>query len=203
MEKSKTIYQIFLSLISISVLLFFMGCNLINLDKTEPEKTFFSFDKITHKTLSRNNQKQFSNLMLLEFTSTSDFKGNQFVYKNKNHYIKDYYNRFFSPPEKMIKNLCAQWFNSTKSQVSFSDLILKGEILEIYCDRTDSRQSSAIIKIRFNLIEYNKTDKTIMQKDLSSSINFNNFTPDNLITAWTKCLEEIFENLESEISATI
>ncbi|MCK5310562.1 MAG: hypothetical protein KAJ62_00535 [Desulfobacteraceae bacterium] len=203
MKKSKAIYYIFSSLISVYVLLFFAGCNLISLDKTEPEKTFFSFNEIEGSTIIKKNQKLFSSLMLMEFTATSDFKGNQFIYKNKNHYFKDYYNRFFSPPAKMIKNKCAKWLNSTKSQISFSDLILKGEILEIYCDRTNNKQSAAIIKIRFSLIEYNKTNKIIMQKDLLSGVKFNNFTPDNLITAWTNCLEEIFKNLEYEISSSI
>ena len=121
----------------------------------------------------------------------------------KNNYIKDYYNRFFSPPEKAIQTQCAKWFNITKSQGSLPDLILKGEILEIYCDRTDKNAPLAIIKIRFSLIDYKKTDKPIFEKDLFSGVKLNNFTPENLITAWTTCLEKIFENLESEISSAI
>ena len=121
----------------------------------------------------------------------------------KNNYIKDYYNRFFSPPEKAIQTQCAKWFNITKSQGSLPDRILKGEILEIYCDRTDKNAPLAIIKIRFSLIDYKKTDKPIFEKDLFSGVKLNNFTPENLITAWTTCLEKIFENLESEISSAI
>ena len=212
MKNSKTRHQIFLLLISIFVLLFLQACNLINLDKTEPEKAFFSFDEIKDNKPLNNRKKLSSDLILMEFTAISEFRGNQFIYKNNSHYIKDYYNRFFTPPEKKIQNKCAQWLNSadifnsassTKSTISFSDFILKGKILEIYCDRSDSNASYAIIKIRFNLIEYNETNKAIMEKDLSSMIKFNSFTPANLITAWTKCLEDIFKDLESEISSAI
>jgi hypothetical protein len=203
MKKSKTIYQASLSLISIYILLFFTGCNIINLNKAEPEKTFFSFGELRSTALSEKDQKLFSNIMLLDFTSMSDYKGSQFIYKSRNHYIKDYYNRFFFPPEKMIKNQCAQWFNSTKSKVSFSDLVLKGEILEIYCDRTTNNSPLAKISIRFSLIEYNKTDRTIIKKDISSGVKFKSFTPDNLVTAWTTCLENIFTDLETEILSVI
>ncbi|MCP4748151.1 MAG: hypothetical protein GY874_18750 [Desulfobacteraceae bacterium] len=61
----------------------------------------------------------------------------------------------------------------------------------------------AIIKIRFSLIDYKKTDKPIFEKDLFPGVKLNNFTPENLITAWTTCLEKIFKNLESEISSAI
>lgn len=211
MERRKTTYQIFLSIISIYILFFFSGCNLINLNKAEPEKTYYAFNEIENYKGSKMNQTLSSELILMQFTSTPEFRGNKFIYKKKNQYIKDYYNRFFFPPEKMIQSIYAKWLNnskifktvSTKSQASSSDLILKGKILEIYCDRTEHATSYAIIKIRFSLIKYNAADKTIVEKDLYSKVKFNDFSSDNLINAWTKCLEKIFQNLESEISSAI
>ncbi|MCD4743850.1 MAG: hypothetical protein K8R67_15415 [Desulfobacteraceae bacterium] len=211
MEKRKTTYQIFLSLISIYILFFFSGCNLINLNKTEPEKTYYAFNEIENHKGSKKHQPLSSELILMQFTSTPEFRGNKFIYKKKNQFVKDYYNRFFFPPEKMIQSICAKWLNnseifktvSTKSQASSSDLILKGKILEIYCDRTEHTTSYAIIKIRFSLKKYNAADKTIVEKDLYSKIKFNDFSSDNLINAWKKCLEKIFQSLESEISSVI
>ncbi len=207
MKKSKTAYQIFLSLITISILFVLSSCNLITLNKTEPEKRFFSFDKIENEKQTNKIKTLASDLILMEFTTAAEFKTNQFIYKTKNHYIKDYYNRFFSSPEKMVQNGCLQWFEnagvfhniSTKSQISFSDLVLKGKILEIYCDRTDSTEPFAIIKIKFNLIEYNKKDKTILEKDFYSKVKLSNFSAENLVAAWSRCLKNIFQNLESEM----
>ena len=211
MKKNKTTYRIFLFLISTYILLFFQGCNLISLDKTEPAKAYYSFNEIENPKLSKKNQKLLSDLILMQFTSTPEFRGNRFIYKKKNQYIKDYYNRFFLPPEKLIQHLCAKWLNnseifktvSTKSQASSSDLILKGKILEIYCDRGENRASYAIIKIRFSLMEYDKTDKAILEKTLHSRVKFNNFSSDNLVIAWTKCLKNIFQNLESDIASAL
>jgi len=203
MKNNRISYQILILSISIFVLLFFTGCSIINLNKKEPEKTFFTFGDLKANPSKKNDQETFAKLLILDFTANADFKGRQFIYKGRNHFYKDYYNRFFISPEKMIKNKCAQWFRSKKSQLLFSDFILQGEILEIYCDRTEKRNPGAIIKIRFKLIEYNKTNKTLVEKDLYSGVKFSNFTPDNLMTAWTKCLKNIFTELESEISPLI
>ena len=211
MKKSKTSQQILLSLTSAFILLIFAGCSIISLDKKEPEKTFFAFNEISNnKSATKSNPLPIS-LVLMEFTAAPDFKTNQFIYKKGSQYIKDYYNRFFSPPEKMIQTKYAKWLIntgllknvSTKSQASFSDFILKGELLEIYCDRTKSTTSYAIIKIRFSLIKYIEADKTIMEKDLYSRVEFKHFSADDLVEAWTKCLQNIFQTLNSEISSNI
>ncbi len=211
MKKNKTTYQIFLAICSIFILLFFQSCNIISLDKTEPEKTYYSFNKLEKSKASRKHQQRSIDLILMQFTATSEFRGNQFIYKKKNQYIKDYYNRFFMPPEKMIQTMCVKWISSTgiyenvstKSEIKLSDHVLKGKILEIYCDRSDTDTSHAILKIKFSLIEYNETNKIIMEKDLYSNVKFKNFSSDNLIIAWTKCLENILQNLEPEILSTI
>jgi hypothetical protein len=211
MKKNKTTYRIFSFLISIYILLFSPGCNLISLDKIEPAKTYYSFNEIENSKLSKRDQRLLSDLILMQFTSAPEFRGNRFIYKKKNQYIKDYYNRFFLPPEKLIQPICAKWLNnseifktaSTKLQTSPLNFILKGEILEIYCDRGEKKVSYAIIKIRFSLMKYDKTDKAIMEKDLYSRVKFNDFSSDNLIIAWTECLKNIFQNLESEISSVL
>ena len=210
MKNNKTTQQIFLSLIGL-LLLIFSGCSIISLDKKEPEKKYFSFSQTNNLKQTTKSKSFPTDLILMGFTAASEFKTNQFIYKNENQYIKDYYNRFFLPPEKMIQKKCTGWLKntglfknvSTKSRLSLSDFILKGKLLEIYCDRTSISTAFAIIKIRFNLIEYNKTDKTIMEKDLHSRVEFKHFSADNLINAWTKCLEDIFQNLESEIISSI
>ncbi len=211
MKINNTTYQIFLSILSVFILLFLQSCNIISLDKTEPAKTYYSFNKLEKSKASQKSQQRSVNLVLMQFTATSEFRGNQFIYKKNNQHIKDYYNRFFMPPEKMIQTMCANWLKdagifkkvSRKSQISFSDKILKGKIIEIYCDRSDTDTSYAIIKIKFSLIEYNETNKTIMEKDLYSKVKFKGFSSDNLIIAWTKCLKNILQNLESEISSVI
>ena len=211
MKKNKTAQQIFLSFLSIFILLVFYSCSIINLDKKEPGKTFFVFNEINNDKPATKSKPLPIDLVLMEFTAASEFKTNQFVYKRKNQYIKDYYNRFFLPPEKMIQTKCATWLGntglfkdvSTKSQASFSDYILKGELLEIYCDRTENTVSYAIIKIRFRIIKYNKTDKTIMEKDIYSKVEFKHLSAGNLVNSWTKCLKNIFQNLGHEISSNI
>ena len=211
MKKSKADQQILLSFISIFILLVFAGCSIISLDKKEPGKTFFVFNEISDNKEATKSKPLPVSLVLMEFTAAPDFKTNQFIYKRGNQYIKDYYNRFFSPPEKMIQTKCAKWFIntgllknvSTKSQASSSDFILKGELLEIYCDRTKNTTSYAIIKIQFSIIRYSEPEKTIMEKDLYSKVEFKHFSAEDLVDAWTKCLHNIFQTLNSEISSNV
>lgn len=211
MKKNRIFKQILLPYISILIILLFSGCSIISLDKKEPEKKFYSFNQINSLQQSIKSKTLLVTLVLMDFTSTSEFNTDQFIYKKKNQYIKDYYNRFFLPPEKMIQTQCTEWLKntdlfkkiSTESQLALSDFVLKGKLLEIYCDLTNSSASYAIIKIQFSLIKYDKTDKIVMQKDLYSRVEFKNFSSENLVNAWTKCLENIFQNLESEISSHI
>jgi len=180
--------------------IFCPGCNFISLDKAEPPKTYFPFDEIIDARASNKNKKILNNYKTMEFTAGSKFKGKQFIYKKNNQYIKDYYNRFFALPEKEIQNICEKWFGITGVCDSSPNRVLKGKILEIYCDRTNDNNPVAIIKIRFTIINFKNIDKIIMQKDFYSGVKFNNFTPENLVKAWSICLKQILKNLETKIS---
>ncbi len=203
MNRKKAINKISFLAAGISILMLCSGCNLIELDKPEPEKTYYSFNAVKNQKKAFAGKSIPADLILLQFTAAPEFRGKKFIYKKNNKYIKDYYNRFFSPPEKMIQTICAKWLNktglfktvSTRSQADSRDYILKCELLEIYCDITEKKKLCAIIKTRFTLMKYGAADKVIMEKEIYGTTGFHDFSPDNLINAWSQSLEEIFIKL--------
>ena len=203
-KQTNRLMSLFLVCFALTPVLF-SGC-LFNTENTNHLKSFYTFTVEPEGSGSKDPVTD-GELFVMDFTISSEYSGNSFVYKENNRLITDYYNRFLIPPEKLIKEKCAFWMDSaavfnavfTDNRVLPPKFILSARITELVCDISQSKTPRAGIEISFTLIRHDSSDDILLNTTIKAEKHLTEFTPETLVSGYNECLEEIFLHLEKRI----
>lgn len=202
----------FRTTILISLLaLILSGC--INLRVKNPEQRQYAFTVTCPSKVE--NKKSTKTQHILEVSTpqiTSMFDSSKFVYRYSNiNYTSDYYNTFFdSPSLQLHQNLinCLQMsklfsYVAANTYPKKSDYILKSYVKELYADYENSKLPRAVLSITFVLFDNTDKHNILLNKTFREVIPLKQKTSDALMYAWNMALQNILDQMITDLNKKI
>ncbi len=144
-------------------------------------------------------------LMIATPTIAAQFQNNTFVYRTSAiHYLTDYYNAFFIPPNLQIKQLITEYLSHAglfqqvvgQSNIMRADLILQTEITALYADYRNSNYPKGVIAMQFMLLNKEaKKSEILFNTTFSETIPLQQKDSQSLVLAWNQGLQKILKQL--------
>jgi hypothetical protein len=153
-------------------------------------------------------------LEVRHFTIDSAFSGKGFVYRiGEFEYESDFYNELLVSPSAMITEKARNWLSESGlfkrvldsgSQIDPTHII-EANITGFYGNFRDKVSPIAVMETRIFLLKVNpgKDPSLVFGKTYKSSIGVDAKSPEGLIKALGRCLEEIMTALEKDLAENI
>ncbi len=153
-------------------------------------------------------------LEVRHFTIDSAFSGKGLVYRiGEFEYESDFYNELLVSPSAMITEKARTWLSEsglfkrvldTGSQIDPTHII-EANITAFYGNFRDKSSPTAVMEMRIFLLKVNpgKDPSFIYGKTYKSSIGVDSKSPEGLVNALGRCLEEILTTLEKDLAENI
>ena len=188
---------------------FMAGC--INLEKSYPEKRYFTLDASREKDVSSPDKGEV--LTVRRFRVSPKYEGKGLVYRLDDlSYESDFYNEFFIPPASMFteeirKRLAGSGLLKhvvDPASLLDSTYILEGAVTALYGDYRVSTAPKAILEIQFFILqETAASPKIIFQSQYHKEEHFKNDTPDALVKSWNAAFNQILTEFETDLKEYI
>lgn len=207
LEMENIMSRTLISITLLATLVAISGCGNI-LAKPYPEKTRYAFAAPMPSEAKPPGTLQ--PLRLSTPRAEPPYDGLSLVYKTgASTYATDYYNTFIAPPDRLLAGEMEQYLSrcgifSTVSSgaVGAYRYLLEGDVVQLYGDFTSKSASTAVISLRFFLIDdENAAAKVLLQKTYRQTEPIPAATPDALLAGWNRALGAIMEQLAGDIEA--
>ncbi len=151
-------------------------------------------------------------LKVLNFRISEEFDLRNFIIlREKNRYIKEYYNKFMINPSSMLTKETRNWFANrgyfqavlTEGTIVDADYILEGNVISIYGDFRDLKKPEAVIEVQFQLVETTGSNNLILSKIYSDREELDDNTSEELIEAYERAFENILQRLADDIASQL
>ena len=204
--KKKTLLIIIVVFGLFSVLI---GC--INLEKSYPEKHYFTLDASREKDVASPDKGEV--LTVRRFRVSPKYEGKGLVYRLKElSYESDFYNEFFIPPASMFTEEIRKRLEGSgllkhvvdPSSLLDSTYILEGAVTALYGDYRVSTAPKAVLEIQFFLLQQTDVSpKIIFQSQYHKEEPLNGNTPDALVKSWNTAFNRILTEFETDLKEYI
>ena len=153
-------------------------------------------------------------LEVSHFTIDSAFSGKGLVYRiGEFEYESDFYNELLVSPSAMITEKARTWLYESGffkrvldsgSQIDSTHLI-EGNITELYGDFRDKSSPTAVMEMRIFLLKVNpgKDLSFVFGKTYKSTAGVDSKSPEGLVKALGRCLEDIMMALERNLAENL
>jgi len=153
-------------------------------------------------------------LEVRHFTIDSAFNGKGLVYRiDELEYESDFYNEFLVSPSAMITEKARTWLSESGlfkrvldpgSQIDPTHII-EGNITGFYGNFRDKAAPTAVMEMRIFLLKVNPGIEPtfVFGKTYKSYIGVGSKSPEGLVKALGRCLEEILTTLEKDLAENI
>jgi len=153
-------------------------------------------------------------LEVRHFTIDSAFSGKGLVYRiGEFEYESDFYNELLVSPSAMITEKARTWLSESGlfkrvldpgSQIDPTHII-EANITGFYGNFRDKAAPSAVIEMRIFLLKVypGKDPSFVFGKKYKSSIGVDSKSPEGLVKALGRCLEEIMTTLEKDLAKNL
>ncbi len=153
-------------------------------------------------------------LEVRHFTIDSAFSGKGLVYRiGEFEYESDFYNELLVSPSAMITEKARTWLSESGlfkrvldpgSQIDPTHII-EANITGFYGNFRDKAAPTAVMEMRIFLLKENpgKDPSFVFGKTYKSSIGVDSKSPEGLVNALGRCLEEILTTLEKDLVENI
>lgn len=186
-----------------------IGC--INLEKSFPEKRYFTLDASRDGSISSPDTGKV--LTVRRFRVSPQYESKGLVYRLKElSYESDFYNEFFISPVSMFTEEIGKRLTGSglfkhvvdPSSLLDSTYILEGTVTALYGDYRVSTAPKAVMEIQFFLIqETDSNPKIIFKSQYHKEEPFSGNTPDALVKSWNSALNQILTEFETELKNNI
>lgn len=187
----------------------FNGC--MNLDRTSINRNRFVIDISSQS--ERAEPQTGKTLKVRTFNISNRFNCKSLVYKTgPASYQSDFYNSFLISPEEMITENTISWLRKSGlfasipdiSSKADADLLMEGDIEQLYGDFSDSQKGRSIMKIEFFLLDYKEfPNKIVFQKSYNAVSSLEDNSAEELIKGYEKCLTQILQSLEKDLAENL
>jgi cholesterol transport system auxiliary component len=183
------------------------GC--LSLERTEPSRQSFDFAPQLPQAAAPD---QGPTLLVSYFATEPQFATGEFVYRISDvQWQSDFYRHWVDAPAALLTDWTRRWLAGsgrfrnvgTPGLLAGSQANLQGRIVELYGDfRAES--PTAVITLAFNLQPGGtKAQTPIWAKTYHRSIPLTRSSPDALVEAWNRGLEEILRDLSREVALVL
>lgn len=148
-------------------------------------------------------------LKVSRFGVSSPFESYELVIRTDElQYKTDFYNRFLSPLGSIITDETRKWLSDSDVFVCVLDttsgadhhFTLEGNVEAIYGDYRDNRNISAVLEIRFILIDFTTTkDNIVFDKHYHKVHPLTKNSAEELVRGLSNCLSQILVDLENDM----
>jgi ABC-type uncharacterized transport system auxiliary subunit len=153
-------------------------------------------------------------LEVRRFTIASAFNSNSLIYRvGEFKYESDFYNEFLVSPTAMITEKVRNWLAESGVARRVSDPgsnidpthIIEGNVIALYGDFRAKSAPKAIMEIRIFLLETETETESgiVFGKTYTSSVGLESKSPEDLVSAFDRCLVEILTNLEKDLAENL
>jgi cholesterol transport system auxiliary component len=184
---------------------FIAGC--INLEKSYPEKRYFTLDASRAEDVTSTDTEKV--ITIRRFRVSPKYEGKGLVYRLKEvNYESDFYNEFFISPSSMFteeirKRLAGSGlfkYVVEPSSLLDSTYSLEGAVTSLYGDYRVNTAPKAVLEIQFFLLqETDSNPKIIYQSQYHKEEPFKNNTPDELVKSWNSAFNQILTEFENDL----
>lgn len=186
-----------------------LGC--LNLEKSFPEKRYFTLDASRDENISSPDTGKA--LTVRRFRVSPKYEGKGLVYRLDDlSYESDFYNEFFIPPASMFteeirKRLAGSGLLKhvvDPASLLDSTYILEGAVTALYGDYRVNTAPKAILEMQFFVLhETDSNPKIIFQSQYYKEEPFKNNTPDALVKSWNAAFNQILTEFENDLKSNI
>jgi ABC-type uncharacterized transport system auxiliary subunit len=148
-------------------------------------------------------------LAVRRFTVDPTFESKGLMYrKGDSEFQSDFYHEFLITPEMIISGQTRNWlslcglFETVLEPGSMIEPthVLEGNVLSLYGDFTEKTSPHAVMEIRLFLIGNEPSEPEILfSRDYQASRKAEAQTPEALVAAFNRCLEQILSDLERDL----
>lgn len=208
LQMENTMSKTLISAALLALLVAAAGCGNI-LSKPYPEKTRYAFAVVM--PAETRPAGTLPPLRIATIRANPPYDGLSLVYKTGDStFSADYYNTFVALPDRLLSgevetylSRCGVFSTVSSSAMTTYRYVLEGDVVQLYGDFTSKSAPTAVISMRFFLIDdENAAAKVLLQKTYSRSEPITAATPEALLLGWNRGLGMILGQLAGDIEAT-
>lgn len=178
------------------------GC--IRLEREMPRIDYFTLEAERGAALG---EARFGPVRMQRMRVSPRFEGDRFIYRPETlRFEEDYYNRFFAPPGDLIAEELRRWleeaglFEAVLAGPERLDpsFYVEGRVAELYGDFRESPRAILALELAFIHDEAARS-RTLVRRGYRRAIPLEAGTPSALAEGWSRALEEIFREFESDL----
>ncbi|MCC6609047.1 MAG: hypothetical protein IT515_05155 [Burkholderiales bacterium] len=137
------------------------------------------------------------------------YAGRAFTYRvGELRYESDPYAGFFATPRDLVAREVADWLDRSGLFAAVREpgspigapYVLDGLVTELYADARDSRQTFAVVTIRFHLHRENDRDNPLFEREYTERVGAGDGAPAALARGYSAALGRILARLETDLS---
>ncbi len=188
---------------------FMTGC--INLEKSYPEKRYFTLDAFRAEDVTSTDTEKI--ITVRRFRVSPKYEGKGLVYRLEElSYESDFYNEFFIPPASMFTEEIRKRLEGSgllkhvvdPASLLDSTYILEGAVTALYGDYRVSTAPKAVLGMQFFLLQQTDVSpKIIFQSQYHKEEPLNGNTPDALVKSWNAAFNQILTEFETDLKEYI
>jgi cholesterol transport system auxiliary component len=179
------------------------GCSLT---QPYPEKGFYG---LSAAPLPQAGPAESGVLKVEPLRIARPYADGNFIYKvGQEKFTSDYYNGFVTPPGRILSGLLVQWLSGsglyqsvvdTESSADH-DLVLDGNVTELYGDYSDAKAPKAILEVKFFLIRERAAGIVVLwEKSYRAAEPLPGGGPEKLVHGWGAGYRRILEELTTDL----
>lgn len=148
------------------------------------------------------------------FTIASAFNSKSLIYRTSEFkYESDFYNEFLVSPTAMITEKIRNWLAASGIAHRVLDPgsnidpthIIEGNVVSLYGDFRTKSSPKAIMEIRIFLLDKKAETESgiVFGKTYNASVDLETRNPEDLVSAFDRCLVEILTDLEKDLAENL
>ncbi|MCC5816614.1 MAG: hypothetical protein JJT78_17825 [Leptospira sp.] len=205
--KNRLVLLIFLVMGYVSIGFISIGC--LKLTKDFPEKKSYLIEvPQPNKNIGKISDVSFK---LRKVSVSNKFEGKGFVYrKSDSNFESDFYNEFLVSPQSNIGEEIIRYLDSKELFHAVSGMnsrieathYFEADVVSLYGDYRDKKNSMAIISIQFRIFDDQMGDyKLINRRSYTKKVKVNPDVPDSLVSGWNQGLFSILESFSQDLKS--
>lgn len=180
-------------------------------ERSLPEKRHYMLDVSRGTEIS--SPEPGTVLEISQIRLSPQYEARGFVYRTSTlRYETDFNNEFLTAPGPMLTREVQEWLAGSGLFQHVLDAtgrlqpthILEGKVFALYGDYSDRQAPQAVMDVQFVLTQdLSGQNEIVFQKQYRKVIPIKESYPPGLVSAWNEALEQILEELETDLKSTL
>jgi len=194
-------------LIPLLLVLLLLGCS--GLKREYPKRDFYTLKVVNIMETDPGAGRYYLKIQRSELNPV--YFHRDFNYKiRQDEFISDYYNQFYKPVTTIVTAELYKWLSNSglfKDVLPIESIIkarylLDSLIVDIYADFADPVNPKAVLNMQFFLVDDSGPHPELVYTNVyNQTVELAGNGPDSVVDGWNKALENIFNQLQSDLES--